>query len=78
MDTPELNGPLNLFRAAEYLGIAKGTLYQLVHYKKIAYYKPSGKLLYFRKEDLDAYAFQCRVSADFEVNHKAEAILNRK
>ena len=78
MDMTETDSPLNLKRAADYLGIAKQTLYHLVSQGKITSYKPSGKLVFFRREDLDAYAFQGRRLANSEVNKKAEEVLNRK
>jgi excisionase family DNA binding protein len=58
--------PLTIADAASYLKISKGYLYQLAWYKKIPYYKPTGGKLYFKKEDLDAFAFRNRRDADFE------------
>ena len=71
------DGPLNLARAAEYLGIAKGSLRNLAGAGKVTFYKPGGKLLFFNREDLDAYAYRNRKLSDFEASNKAEAILNR-
>jgi excisionase family DNA binding protein len=67
--------PLNVDEAAEYLSIAKSYLYKLVCLKKVSCYKP-GKL-YFRKEDLDKYAFQNRRASDFDLAERADGILNR-
>ena len=74
--TTEQERPLDLSDAANYLHISKGSLYNLVHFKKITFYKPGGKLLYFLKKDLDAYISKGRILANFEVNRKAEDILN--
>lgn len=68
--------PMNPAEAAEYLGMAKGSLYNLVHFKKITYYQPGGRRLYFLKKDLDTYIRRGIKLADFEVNRKAEDILN--
>ncbi|MDG4945115.1 helix-turn-helix domain-containing protein [Weeksellaceae bacterium KMM 9713] len=46
---------LNLEEASKYLGISKSYLYKLTSGNKITYYRPEGKLIYFRKEDLDKY-----------------------
>lgn len=43
---------LSLPEAAEYIGVSKSTIYKLTHKKKIRYYKPNGKLIYFEKQDL--------------------------
>jgi len=74
----DLTGPMNLDKAAEYLSISKGTLYNLVNKRKISFHKPNGKLLYFRREDLDAFAFRDRKIADFEACQKVEGILNKR
>jgi excisionase family DNA binding protein len=76
--TNEIDRPLKPSEAAEYLGLKKGSLYNLVHAGKITCYKPSGKLIFFRRKDLDAYAFRNQKLADFEVNRTAEDLLNMK
>jgi len=68
--------PFNSKEAAEYLGITKGALYTLVSKKKISCYRPTGKNLYFRLEDLDAFAFRNRTAAEYERNARAEDIVN--
>jgi excisionase family DNA binding protein len=71
------NNPLNAERAADYLGVSERTLYGLVCKKQITFSKPSGKLLFFRREDLDAWAYQNTTLAEFEVEKKADELLNR-
>ncbi|MEP1095913.1 MAG: helix-turn-helix domain-containing protein [Cyclobacteriaceae bacterium] len=46
---------INSSEAAEYTGLAKSTIYKLIGRKEIPYYKPSGKLLYFKRSELDEY-----------------------
>lgn len=46
--------------AAIYLSIAKSSVYKLTSGKEIAHYR-TGKLIYFRREDLDAWALQKRI-----------------
>jgi excisionase family DNA binding protein len=70
------NKPLNIDEAAEYLSMKKSYLYQLVYHGKIASYKPGGKLLYFKREDLENYVYQNRKAADFELAERADAALN--
>jgi|JI7StandDraft_1071085.scaffolds.fasta_scaffold35405_3 excisionase family DNA binding protein len=43
---------LNLQEAASLLCIAKSTLYKLTCKKVITFYKPSGKLILFKRQDL--------------------------
>ncbi len=56
---------MDISRAAEYLGISRAWLYKLTSNRRITFYKPGGKKLYFLPEDLDEYLQQNRVQADF-------------
>lgn len=47
--------PLNFVEAAKYLSISQSTLYKLSYQRKIPSHKPSGKLLYFFKHELDEW-----------------------
>ena len=46
---------LSAEEAAEFLGLKPSYLYKLTKNKKIKFFKPQGKLIYFRKEDLEAF-----------------------
>ena len=46
---------LTVKEAAEFLGLAIQTIYQLSHYREIPHYKPNGKRIYFKKSDLIDY-----------------------
>lgn len=41
--------------ACSYLGVTKTQLYRLMYERQITYSKPSGKITYFKKSDLDDY-----------------------
>jgi excisionase family DNA binding protein len=43
---------LNITEAASLLGLKRKTLYNLVHQRRIPYYKPLGKALRFKPSDL--------------------------
>lgn len=43
---------LNLTEAASFLSISKSTLYKMTHMRSIPFYKPSGKLIFFKRKDL--------------------------
>lgn len=59
--------------AAEYLGVTKSYLYKLTSNLKIPHYKPSGKMCYFKREELDEWMQQNRCATDIELNDKALA-----
>lgn len=58
---------LNLGRASEYTGLAKSTLYKLVHNRKITFYKPNNKMVYFLRTDLDEYLTRYRFKSASEI-----------
>jgi len=49
--------PLSFKEAVAYLGFKPSYLYKLTHRKLIKYYKPSGKMLFFSKNELDEWIF---------------------
>lgn len=49
--------PLSFKEASAYLGFAPSYLYKLTSRKVIPHYKPSGKMLFFSKADLDDWVF---------------------
>jgi excisionase family DNA binding protein len=71
-----VNKPMMAQEAADFLGFSKGYLYKLVSAKKIACFQPGGKILYFRRNDLENYAYRNRIASRDELREKADAILN--
>ena len=53
--------------AAHYLGIAKSTLYKKTSLGNISFYKPNGKLITFKKDDLDKWIEQHRIPSNEEL-----------
>lgn len=47
--------PLNFIEAAQYLSISHSSLYKLTYQRKIPCHKPTGKVLYFFKSELDEW-----------------------
>jgi excisionase family DNA binding protein len=58
---------LNPEEAATYMGISKSTLYKHTSGGNIAYYKPNGKLILFRKADLDKWLEANRIPSNAEL-----------
>ena len=74
--TIQNENPLDINEAAAFLRLKPNYIYQLVHGRKLPAFKPGGKKLYFRKCDLEAYAFRNRQMADHEAREMADNILN--
>ena len=72
--------PIGMDEAAEYLGISKNYLYQLVSKKEITYYKSkNGRKTSFKLRDLDAWVYaRCSKSNSELEEDAARYSLNRK
>lgn len=64
--------------AGNYLGLKMQSLYKLTHCRKIPFYCPNGKKIYFKRDDLDAWMLQNRVNTIDEVNQQAEDYMINK
>ena len=63
---------LTTTEAAQYLGVSMQHIYKLTHARKIPYFKSEGgKMNFFRREDLDAWALAYRVMTDKELTEEA-------
>ena len=62
---------LTFSEAAEYTGMSKSYLYKLTSTGKIAHYKPGGKLIYFNREELEAWIFSNRITPMSEIDQQA-------
>ncbi|MDR0759248.1 MAG: helix-turn-helix domain-containing protein [Treponema sp.] len=72
---PEL---LSVSKAAEFIGVSRGSLYRFIHERKIPCYKPSGKRVYFKRSELENFLFRNKQFASYEIAEKAEDILNNR
>ena len=75
MDSTQ-NKPLTIKEAADYLGLAVATLYKMTMRGTLPFYKPSGGRVYFKQEELEAWAFSKRTSSTAEL--QAQALTIRK
>lgn len=61
--------------AAAYTGISKSYLYKLTSSGGIPCYKPSGKMLFFNRVELDQWLMQNRKATSEELETRANTIL---
>lgn len=57
--------------AARYLGVGLGYLYKLTNKRELPYYKPSGKLCFFNRRELEAWLQRNRISSKTEIADRA-------
>lgn len=62
---------LSADEAARYCSLSPSYLYKLTSERKIPHSKPMGKLLYFRRADLDAWLLSNRVATMDELDQQA-------
>ena len=69
----ETQRPLNIDQAAEFLGLKKSYVYNLVFFRRLKAYKPGGKRLFFKVSDLEKFAYGNEVGGHSD---RANEILN--
>lgn len=69
---------LTFEEAAQFTGLSKSYLYKLTSTQRIPHFKPTGKLVYFNREELEMWLSQNRVSTTDEIEQKAQAYCMQK
>lgn len=64
------NGIMTLEETSEYLKVSKSYMYKLTSGKKIPFYKPAGKLIYFFKSELDQWIMDGKIITSSEVTEQ--------
>lgn len=67
------NEMLTATEAAQFLGVSRSHLYKLTMRRRVPYYKPGGKIIYFRADELLLWMQQNRVSTAAELEAQAQA-----
>jgi excisionase family DNA binding protein len=70
----EIQKPLNVQGAAEFLGLKPSYIYNLVFYGKLTAYRPGGKMLLFKISDLEKYAYGNKIGG---LSERADSVLNK-
>lgn len=65
--------PFTFQNAKTYLGVSSSFLYKLTCSGQIRHYKPSGKLIFFEKKDLDNWLLKNPIKSIYEINQEATA-----
>src|SRR4051812_3551657 len=69
---------LSLQEACAYLCISLFYMYKLTSARRIPHYSPTGKLLYFKRTELDGWVLQHRRVSDEELEDKALGMLLKR
>lgn len=69
-----IKGTLNFKEAREYLDLSCSQLYKLTRNGNIPCYKPTGKLIYFNKQELDEWMCQNHSETDIPKAAETESL----
>lgn len=64
--------------AATFLDCSKSFLYKLTAQKIVPFYRPSGKMIFFEREDLENWVKSNRIATAQEIEDKAQHLANKK
>lgn len=64
--------------AAQYMGISKSGLYKLLAARKIPHSKPNGKVVFFKREQLEAWLMSNPVATDEELDAAVDRYCRNK
>ncbi len=65
---------MNTKQLTEYLSVSKSTIYKFTNSRAFPYYK-NGKVVYFKKQDVDEWITKGRVKTKDELIQEADSIL---
>ena len=68
---------LTLQEAAQYMGIARSSLYKMTSNQTIPFYRPNGKLIFFDKDDILTWIRRNRVFSTEEIEEEARLHMER-
>jgi excisionase family DNA binding protein len=66
---------LSIKDVADYTGLKIGYLYQLTSKRKIPHYKPLGKKIFFKREEVDEFFFQGKKKSLSELDKEASLLM---
>lgn len=69
---------LTIEEAVKYTGLKKSYLYKLTMNRQIPYYKPTGKVCYFNRLELERWMQSNRISTDDELSMQAQTACMKK
>ncbi|HAN77065.1 MAG TPA: DNA-binding protein [Bacteroidales bacterium] len=62
----------------EYTGLAKSYIYKLTASRDIPHYRPNGKILYFKKSQIDEWMLRNRIKTNAEIEENLSDYLKPK
>ena len=67
----------NVSDLAEYTGFSRSYIYKLTHRREIPYYCPSGKLIFFKRSEIDTWLLRNKRKSKEEIEKEAQLHLSK-
>ena len=64
--------------AARYMGVSKSYLYKLTMRQEIPHSKPTGKMVYFDREELEEWLMSGRIATEQQLSQQAQTYCMKK
>jgi excisionase family DNA binding protein len=61
---------------SEYTGFSKSYIYKLTHLREIPFYCPHGKLIFFKRSEIDSWLLQNKRLSRHEISE--QAVINQR
>ena len=68
---------LTLHEVSAYLGLSLSTIYRMTSKREIPHYKPTGKIVYFDRKEIDEWAKANRIATANEIQDKIDRICKK-
>jgi excisionase family DNA binding protein len=69
---------MSLEETATYMGVSKSFLYKLTSQRKIPFYRPGSKLIFFKKSEIDIFLLSNRQNTKTEIeSHIGDQFIRR-
>ena len=69
---------LTIEEASAFLGVSTSCIYKITSQKKVTYYKPSGKLIYFKRDDIEQFVLSNPIYSKDVMNEMSADYLLKK
>ncbi|MDB5119743.1 MAG: transcriptional regulator [Sphingobacteriales bacterium] len=78
IDKSSFNEMLTAREAAALMGITLSRLYKMTHNRELPTYKPGGKKIYFKRQEISDWLSHNRLASSQEIENEAIGYVNRR
>mgnify|MGYP000014345956 CR=1 FL=1 len=68
---------LTVKEAVEFLGLSESRIHKMTFYKEVPHYKPGGKKIYLKRQELEQWILNSRVASAYDYDEKLDSYLGR-